>query len=241
MRLRSCWLLADFCSSSSRRRDCATNSVAGHPATLFCHPERSEGSATSSFFLIQQQSFRASRVSLLLTFAPSLGLTLASRGRIRGSNRSRRFVGKSNQNHLRRTLADAMKPHPEAAHRSFDLRSSPKPGRLELAHPCAKTCEPCSRFRLRCSARFMAQEREAQQKPAAKVRVRRRDFSMVRHAPVKNGVHPARRPAGLAADTRRCAGAPSSERASCPLKPMFLQASDNTGIVVLRLTCEVYE
>ena len=29
---------------------------------------------------------------------------------------------------------------------------SPKAGRRELAHPCARTCAPCSRFRLRCSA-----------------------------------------------------------------------------------------
>src|SRR5690606_29949661 len=33
------------------------------------------------------------------------------------------------------------------------LRYSPTSGRRELAHPCARTCAPCSRSRLRCSAR----------------------------------------------------------------------------------------
>ena len=57
-------------------------------------------------------------------------------------------------------VADAMKPHPEAAIRSFDLRFSARTGRPELAHPCAQTCGPCSRARLQCLASFMAQEQE---------------------------------------------------------------------------------
>ena len=133
----------------------------------------------------RKQSFRASRVSLLLTFAPSLGLTLAMRGRyavqIVPDDLSAKVTTALQEQREQRSwpegrragcpesnicagVADAMKPHPEAAIRSFDLRSSAKAGRLELAHPCAQTCEPCSRFRLRCSASFMAQTAESKAK-----------------------------------------------------------------------------
>jgi len=52
-------------------------------------------------------------------------------------------------------VAKAMRParrfrqHPVA---ETALRFSRQAGRRELAHPCAQTCAPCSRFPLRCSA-----------------------------------------------------------------------------------------
>ncbi len=83
-----------------------------------------------------------------VTFGMTAGiLPSAARGQRRCSRRSCGAVPKSNQKARRPTrCSDSHRANQNA------LCFSAPAGRRELAHPCAQTSAPCSRWRLRCSA-----------------------------------------------------------------------------------------